>query len=368
MNAVADKKPIRVCFIAPKAYPLFNPRIKAVFGGAEVDLYFLATELAKDENFEVSFITADYGQEKIQTIEGVKLIKSLDFNKNALLGAIKIWQALREAKADIYFIKTFSPGTPLVAFFCWLHRRVFVYRTAHQDECDGTYLKQHPLLGRAFKWALRKAKLVFTQNKTDRENLKRTLAVDSIVIPNGHRLVQMKEHQRNIILWVGRSARFKKPELFIDLAQKIPGEQFTMICQRAIDDDKYEELAARAKAVKNLEFTERVSFDQIDGYFQQAKVFINTSDAEGFANTFIQACLHGSPILSLNVNPDGFLDKYNCGICCHGSLEQLTDALSYMLAENRFMEMGKKAREYAEQNHDIKKIVQQYKNLFRKLL
>ena len=58
----------------PKAYPLFNPQIKTVFGGAEVDLYLLATELAKDNDFAVSFITADYGQPPIETIAGVKII------------------------------------------------------------------------------------------------------------------------------------------------------------------------------------------------------------------------------------------------------------------------------------------------------
>ena len=37
---------------SPKAYPLFNRQVEAYFGGAEVDLYFLATELAKE--FSVS--------------------------------------------------------------------------------------------------------------------------------------------------------------------------------------------------------------------------------------------------------------------------------------------------------------------------
>ena len=71
MSETVKEAPIRVCFIAPKAYPLFNPAVKGVLGGAEVDLYFLATELAKDKNFVVTFITADYGQEETETIEGV---------------------------------------------------------------------------------------------------------------------------------------------------------------------------------------------------------------------------------------------------------------------------------------------------------
>jgi len=105
MSSDDTSRLIRICFIAPKAYPLFNPDVKKVFGGAEVDLYFLATELAKDENFAVSCITADYGQEDFETIENVRIIKSVDFNKNPLIGAIKVWQAMQAADSQIYFQK-----------------------------------------------------------------------------------------------------------------------------------------------------------------------------------------------------------------------------------------------------------------------
>ena len=367
MNTAVNTSPNRVCFIAPKAYPLFNPDVEAVFGGAEVDLYFLATELAKDKNFAVSFITADYGQQDMEIIEGVRVIKSLDFKKNSLIGAIRIWQALHRVDAQIYMIKTISPGMFLVAFFGWLKAKAFIYRTSNTNSCDGTYLKQHPISGRIYKWALRTAQQVFVQNKTDSENLQRTTKVTSVAIPNAHRLVELAEGQRDTILWIGRSAKIKRPTLFIDLAEKMPDENFTMICQRATGDKKYNKLVARAKQVKNLKFIERVGFDEIDNYYQRAKVFVNTSDAEGFPNTFIQACEFGTPILSFNVNPDGFLDNYNCGICCNGNSERLADSLRFMLAEDRYIEMGKKARKYVEQNHDIEKIVEEYKKIFRRI-
>ena len=66
---MSKNKPIKVCFVCPKAYPLFNPSICKLFGGAELDLYLLACELTKDENYEVSCIVADYGQEKIEIID-----------------------------------------------------------------------------------------------------------------------------------------------------------------------------------------------------------------------------------------------------------------------------------------------------------
>ncbi len=353
-----------MCFISPKAYPLFNPNVKEVLGGAEVDLYFLATELAKDQNFAVSFITADYGQEKTEMVEGVSIIKSVNFKKNPLNGALRVWRAMRRVNADIYVLKTPSPGTPLAAFFCLLHNKVFVYRTAHEWECNGTYLRQHRLLGRAFSWSLHKARVVLTQNKIDKENLQQSIGVSSIAIPNGHRLPRLSRQRREIILWVGRSARFKRPGLFIDLAEKMPSERFTFVCQRATGDEDYDALVARAGEVENLQFIERVPFGEIDSYFQRAKVFINTSDSEGFPNTFIQACKCATPILSLNVNPDGLLTRYDCGICCEGDWQQLLSSLNSILSESRADQLGKNGRKYAEQNHDIEKIVERYKKLF----
>lgn len=361
-------KKIKVCFVAPKAYPLFNPDVEGVFGGAEVDLYFLATELAKDTNFEVSFVMADYGQGKIENIEGIRVIKSLDFKKNVLCGAVRVWRAMRQADADIYILKTVSPGVPLAALFCRLHGKIFAYRTASTEECDGTYANRHFFLGRAFNWSLRQAGIIFAQNTVDKESLQRTVGVSSVVIPNGHILPTLQQSRREIILWVGRSDKIKRPELFIDLAEKIPNEKFVMICPRATGDEKYEELLARVGYVKNLQFIKYVPFCEIDSHFQRAKVFVNTSESEGFPNTFIEACNYAVPILSLKVNPDGFLDKYNCGQCCEDRFPKLIDSLRFMLAENRFIEPGKNARRYAEQNHDIRKIAGEYKRLFARLL
>jgi glycosyltransferase involved in cell wall biosynthesis len=368
VSETGQNPPIRVCFIAPKAYPLFNPAVKGVLGGAEVDLYFLATELAKDKHFAVSFLTADYGQQKTTTIEGIKIIKTLKFAGNPLAKVIKIWAGLNKADAQMYMIKTVSSGMFLVALFCRLKGRKFIYRSSDSPSCDGTYLRLHPILGKIYVRALKTAAHVFVQNKMDGLNLQRTTGVSSTVIPNGHRPIELQQLERDTILWVGRSAEIKEPMLFIELAEKIPDQKFTMICQQATGDNKYEQLQTCAGQIRNLEFIQHVGFNRVEAYFQRAKVFVNTSRAEGFPNTFIQACQAETPILSLNVNPDGFLDKYNCGICCNGSVERLVDELKFLLAEKRYIEIGRNAGKYAEQNHDIKKIVEQYKAVLCKML
>jgi glycosyltransferase involved in cell wall biosynthesis len=363
-----QSKKIKVCFVAPKAYPIFNPTIGTYFGGAEVDLYYLATEIAKDADFEVSFIVADYGQKDIEVIEDVVVIKSLNFRSNALSGLFKTWIALKTADADIYVLKCASPGVPVVAKFCKLHRRAFVYRLASLLESDGTYIRQHLVLGRLFRWSLRQAKMVFAQNKIDNENLTRTMGIPSQVIPNGHPLPPMRQQKRDTILWVGRDDPVKKPERFLELAKAVPDEHFTIVCQTLNDDQHYKNLIEQAGQIANLEFIRHVPFDRINDYFQRTKVLVNTSDSEGFPNTFIQACNCGAAILSFNVNPDGFLDTHKCGLCCNGDAARLTYNMRFLLDGDRYVEFGAEARRYSEKYHDITKITAEYKSIFARLV
>ena len=44
-------------------------------------------------------------------------------------------------------------------------------------------------------------------------------------------------------------------------------------------------------------------------------MFVNTSEYEGFANSFIQAGQGGAAILSFEVDSDGVLSRHGAGIC-----------------------------------------------------
>jgi glycosyltransferase involved in cell wall biosynthesis len=356
---------IKVCLVSLDAYLLFNPKAVGVQGGTEVDFFMIATELAKDSRFRVSIITGDFGQPRIETFGNITLYKAAGLQNNLLTGVFALCKAMRLADADIYFRQGAAVTTDIVAFYCRLHRKNFFLRTAHDIECNGQYLREHPLKGKTYLWSLRQAKSVFVQKTTDIPVLFKTTGVHSVVIPNGHNIGNLADNSRDFILWVARSEDFKQPRIFIELARKIPLEQFVMICQRTKGDNRYDELVRLAESVRNLKFIKYVHFHDIDYYFQRAKIFVNTSTAEGFPSTFIQAGKYATPILSLNVNPDGFLNKLHCGICCNGNVAAMADALQSLSQQtSRFREMGNNLRKYVEDNHDIAKIIDTYKKFF----
>ena len=70
---------MKVCFFLEGSYPLFK-KIKGKFGGAEIDLYLIATKLAKRDNTKISFIVGDFGQPDREQLDGVNLIKSKYLN------------------------------------------------------------------------------------------------------------------------------------------------------------------------------------------------------------------------------------------------------------------------------------------------
>jgi len=361
-----EQKPIRVCFVCPKAYPLLNPACQATFGGAEVELYLLGTELTKDPAFQVSFVTADYGQPPQETRNNIAIFKSLTFREKPLSGAWKIWRAMKKTDADVYFLETASPGVPLAAAFCKWKKKAFVYRTASMLECNGQWIRDKKILGKAFAWGLRQSSAVITQNTKDQKNLLDTLSVSSVVIPNGLPILPTDNLKKEYVLWAGRSEAVKGPRRFVELAKRLPQESFVMICQPATGDSDYENLKKEAMAVQNLRFCGKVA--EIGGYFQKAKVLVNTSDSEGFPNTFVQAAAAGTAILSYVVNPDEFLTRYNCGLACSADFEKLKQGLAFLLENNRYIEIGQNGRRYAEQTHDITKIIERYKNIFRTIV
>jgi glycosyltransferase involved in cell wall biosynthesis len=358
-------KPLRVCFINLLAYPLFDPQVNSTIGGAEVDLFLIATELAKDSSFQVSFVTGDFGQPPRQTIHGVDVIKSVNVRGNLFLGSPRLWRALGQADANVYFDECASLRTWFDATFCRRRGKPYVFRTAATEECDGSYVRRHWFRGRAVERAIRSAAQVITQNESDQQKLMATTGISSIVIRNSCHLAERTDQVRDTVLWVGRSAAVKGPARFLQLAREVPTQHFTMVCQPAVGDADFGRLAVEAAAIPNLVFIPGVSFSRIDEFFQKACVLVNTSDSEGFPNVFVQAARSATPILSLNVNPDGFLDKHKCGYCAAGDWRKFREMLAELLTPDINRTCSDNAYEYARQNHDIRTIIERYKEVLR---
>jgi hypothetical protein len=103
---VSGAGPIRVCFVNFYAYPLFNPAAEPSFGGAEVQLYVMATELAKDADFAVSFLVRDPAVQPGEVREGVAIHGHVPHGRGPrFTGRVRqlraLWSPLRSIGPDI---------------------------------------------------------------------------------------------------------------------------------------------------------------------------------------------------------------------------------------------------------------------------
>jgi glycosyltransferase involved in cell wall biosynthesis len=75
--------------------------------------------------------------------------------------------------------------------------------------------------------------------------------------------------------------------------------------------------------------------------------------------------MQSTAIVSLNVDPDDFLQRHSCGISCRDDITKLNEAVTFMLDSQRHIDIGRNGRKYVEENHDIRKIIELYKAVFR---
>jgi len=355
------KKKQRICFVAPFAYGLFYPASRQAFGGAEVQLFQLSTALAKQGEFEVFCILANFGQQE-EVKEGVRLLRSFavlpkgntERFMTILTGPFAFFRALHRAKADVYVQRTASFETGLTALYCLLTRKRFIYMVAHERDCTGEYAANHGWRGWLYRFGLHHANTVIAQHVDQQILLRAHEGIESVVFPTVYPVhtTSPSFEERSGALWVGRLLPWKQPEIFLQIAESLPCESFTMIGDGM--GAFAESIKQHAKALPNVQYISHVPFADITDYFANTRCFVNTSKAEGYPNTLIQSLQCGTPICTLSVNPEGILQDRGVGLWANGDRQRLLAYVQQCLQdEARFVEMRLCAKSLFQEKHAI---------------
>ena len=83
-------------------------------------------------------------------------------------------------------------------------------------------------------------------------------------------------------------------------------------------------------------------------HIANAKALISTSPMEGFPNIYIEAWTYGIPVLSLNFDPGGVIERENLGTMAHGNLEKIINA---MASVKNTQEFTLNSKSYVERVH-----------------
>ncbi|MCK9532416.1 MAG: glycosyltransferase [Gammaproteobacteria bacterium] len=160
------------------------------------------------------------------------------------------------------------------------------------------------------------------------------------------------------ILWVANIKKVKQPEIFIRLARELggTGAQFVMIGAPAETREWQASLETQMALAPQLSYLGAQPQEEVNRLLAEAHLLVNTSEYEGFSNTFIQAWMRQVPVVSLNVNPDGVFDGERMGLCAHGDYPTLRDGIARLIAEpQRLRAIARRAQtqaiaDYSERN------------------
>jgi glycosyltransferase involved in cell wall biosynthesis len=367
-----------ICFVAPHAWPVLsgNTDIRVV-GGAEVQQSILARMLAR-AGYRVSMICLDFGQASVVEIDGVTVIKAhlpdaglpvLRFIHPRLTG---IWQAMRRVDADIYYQRSTAMLTGVVAFFCRMHGKRSIYAGASDsDFIPGQQIIRYRRDRWLFECGLRAVDQVVVQNTMQQRLCRENYGREAALIPSCYELpADTRHHVGKYALWVGVLRRAKRPELFLELARRLPLHHFVMIGGSGADpgDDIYfERMRNLAADLANVEFTGFLPLAQVEPYFNQARVFVNTSEYEGMPNTFLQAWSRGVPTVAF-VDTGSRLRSEPVYRIIQSVEEAVTEVERLFSEDIHHRHASSRCREYFIETHGAAGVLTHYQSLLDRLV
>lgn len=263
--------------------------------------------------------------------------------------------------------------TGLLAAFCRRHHRKFVFAAASDTDFD---------LKRAFiptwrdrllyRYGLRRADAIITQTESQRALVRQNFGLEAQLIPNcwaEEPTAPKPLAEPDGVLWVSTVRTWKRPGLFLDLAERLPEVRFVMVGGPAFGEaDLYEHIEQRARSIPNLSFVGFVPFGEVGRYFDRAALVVNTSEPkEGFPNTFLQAWCRGLPVVSC-FDPDGIIQRQQLGLTVNNLDTMRHGVLKLLHDPDLYGQLQRNVLQYFQANHRLERLGPRYEALFSGLM
>lgn len=365
-----------ICFVAPNAFPvLAGLNSIPVIGGAELQQAIVAKELAS-RGYSVSMICLDFGQADGVLVDGVRVLRAC--RQDAGLPVVRFlhprltsfWRCMVRAGADVYYQRTAAFLTGLVAEFSRQYGKKSVFAAAHNTD----FIRPTPRIRFTrdrwmYEYGLRKVDKILVQNEVQGRLCKVNFRRHSTLIPNCYPVrAEQTAASGTYVLWVATIRQIKRPDLFLDLAESLPEYGFRMIGGPARGEESlYATIEARARNICNLEFHGFVPYSTVEKHFDDAAVFVNTSESEGFPNTLLQAWARGVPTVSFV--DCGARDDARVLGCQVDSVNAMTSCVERWLASDlERIQVGVRCRAYMEDRHSVSSVIGLYERVLRELV
>lgn len=363
---------MKICFVGLDNLPVLATEYREhSIGGESVQQTLLARALAR-RGHPVSMIVGDYGQPDGAAWDGIRTYKA--YPADAGIPVLRfihprwtgLWSALARADADVYYTSCAGMQVGQIALFCKRHGKRLVFRAASDSDCDPSRLLVRYARDKwLYAQGLRRADAILVQSAWQADAMARNYGLAS---RQAGMLVEKSQPSsiRDIdVLWLGNIRRVKRPDRALELAAALRTDVVHMAGGPLPGEETlYREIRDAALAADNVRFHGRLPYWEANELYGRASVLVNTSDVEGFPNSYLQAWIRGVPVVTL-IDPDGVIRREGLGIAV-SSPGGLADAVRGLVHNRSAWQAASErcvaymAREYSEE-----KVLPAYLDAFR---
>lgn len=364
----------RICFIGMTNLPVLAREFnRHPIGGEQVQQTLLAKAFAR-RGYPVSMITADYGQAEGASWDSVRTHKA--FAPRDGLPVLRffhprwsgLWAAMKRSKADVFYTSCGGAIVGQIAMYCARHGHRMVFRVASDADCE----PELPLIKywrdkKLYEYGLRRADCVLVQSERQRELLKRNFGVDSIVagmlVESGIELHDFDDRKFSAI-WINNFRRLKRADRLLDAAQSLAHLDFHLVGGAAPGFQEYfDEICARARKQPNVSVHGQVPYHDVNEFYERARVYVSTSEIEGFPNSYLQAWVRGTPVVAY-FDPDGLIAREGLGVAVSNQAELIGAIRTLTTDVKSWREASQRCRDFMRRRFSEDQVIEPYVDAF----
>jgi glycosyltransferase involved in cell wall biosynthesis len=341
------------------AYASGDPR---AVGGAERQQWYLARSLASAGWEVIVGLLGPSNAANGEVIDNVRFVRLPAYR--GLLAPVQrfvaLYRLLRcEAPDWLYWRCASYLFGPAVAIAKLASVKIVFAAAFDTDVQPRRALTERRGLWPLYAWGLSMCERIFVQHSGQLHELPAKLQSKAAVVQNIIDLPRgVKQHvdREPYVAWVGMLRQPKRPDLLLEIAKRAQHLRFK-VCG-GITDHRTPEgygtlVAERLAQLPNVEYLGQVAPSVACEVIANAAALLCTSDGEGFPNTFLEAWTNGTSVVSLRVDPDQILTRFQLG-CLSLDSEKAGDDLTRLVdSPQQREEISVRAREYVNQHHRI---------------
>jgi hypothetical protein len=374
-NEIARKP--RLCFVGFDNLAVLAREYNHLYAGGEpVQQTLLALAFAR-RGYPVSMVVADHGQPDGAEWHGVRTYKA--YRSSDGMPVVRfihprwtgLWSALKRANADVYYTSCSGMQVGQIALFCRQHGRKFIFRSASDADCTPDLpLVRYWRDKQLYAFGLKRADAVLTQSDKQRMSMRRHFGVDSSVANMlvDYGAVRPYADRDIDMLWVSNLRGLKRPELFLELSHRLPTLQSHMVGgPMSAERSLYDSMERRAADLPQMHFHGRVAYHDSHAFYERARVLINTSDIEGFPNTYLQAWSRGVPVVSF-FDPDRIIEREGLGHVARDLADMQAAAARLAHDETAWRSASQRCLAYMERHFGEAQVLSVYEHAIARAL